>query len=141
MLSTGDKGNMNIFAERDIKPLHFGRKVGASTEGTETYDVAKDATLEKLEIRIYSGAEDTLRLNVYKRDQETDSKRKIIDTPDDQEFIGGNEDFFEFRLTESVTSDDEIIVEYENTDGSNPHRYKVNMELERTGGVLSSLMR
>jgi len=131
----------NFFAKRNIKPLHFGRKVGASTSGTETYQVKKDATLEQLEIRIYSGAEDTLRLNVYKKDDETDTKKQVVETPDEQEFIGGNEDFFTFRTSTSLTSEDKIIVDYENTDGSNPHRYKVNMELDRTGGVLSSLIR
>jgi len=103
--------------------------------------VKKDGTVEKLEFRIYSGAEDTLRINAYKRDQETDSKRQIIETPDDQDFIGGNEDFFTFKTSTAVTSDDEIVIEYENTDGSNPHRYKINMEIDRTNGVLSNLLR
>ena len=130
-----------FFAKMDIKPLHFGRKVGVSTSGTETYDVKKNGTVEKVEFRIYSGAEDTLRLNIYKKDQETDSKQQIIETPDDQDFIGGNEDFFTFRTSVPVTSDDEIVVKYENTDGSNPHRYKMNMEIDRTGGLLSNVFR
>jgi len=130
-----------IFQRVDIKPLHFGRKVGKSTEGKETYDVKKDGTVEQVEFRIYSGAEDTLQLNIFKEDENTDSKRKIIETPDDQEFIGGNEDFFTFNTSVPVTSDDKIVVEYENTDSSNPHRYKMNMEIDRTGGVLSNLFR
>jgi len=131
----------NIFKKVDIKPLHFGRKVGASTTGKETYDVKKDGTLEEVEFRIYSGAEDTLKLNIYVINDETDSKRQIVETPDQQDFIGGNEDFFTFRTSEELTNNDKIVVEYENTDGSNPHRYKVNMEIDRTGGTLSNLFR
>jgi hypothetical protein len=131
----------NLFGKADIKPLHFGRKVSAGTEGRESYDIKKDATIEMLEFRIYSGAEDTLKLNAYIEDEETNSKKQIIETPDDQAFIGGNEDFFTFRATESVTSDDRLVIEYENTDTTNPHRYKMNVELDRTGGKLSNLLR
>lgn len=130
-----------IFQKIDVKPLHFGRKVGASSSGTERYNVKKNGTIEKIAIRIYSGAEDTLQLNVFKDNDEVDNLQKIIETPDDQNFIGGNEDFFTFEISEEVTQEDEIVVEYDNTDGSNPHRYKINMEIDRTGGILSNIFR
>lgn len=130
-----------IFGDKDVKPLHFARKVSAGTSGTFTYNVRKDGTIENLDIRIYSGAEDELEIDVYVVNQESGLRRKVVETPDDQSYIGGNEDFFQFRASQEVTSDDQIEIDYNNTDGNNPHRYKINVEIDRTGGTLSNLLR
>lgn len=130
-----------LFQKEDMKALHFARKVSAGTTGSFKYGVQKDGTIESLTVRIYSGAEDQLRLNIYVLDQETDSKKKVVETPDEQGFIGGNEDVYEFDVSKEVTSDDFILIEYENDDGSNPHRYKMNLQIDRTGGTLSNILR
>lgn len=129
------------YEDRDVKPLHFARKVSAGTSGEYKYNIQKDGTIEQFELRIYSGAEDELEVNVYVKNEDTGLKQKIVETPDDQSYIGGNEDFFRFNASQKVTNEDKIVIDYNNTDGNNAHRYKINLEIDRTGGTLSSIFR
>lgn len=113
--------------------VSFGRQVPAATVSEESRKLEFDATVERVSVRIYRGAETTL------------SVTPLVRTADGNEFslvelvgkqsVDGDDDKFIFDVSEPVEEGDEIVVRSKNNDGKNAHNYRVNVEIDAAGGV------
>jgi len=111
----------------------FATQTSAGSDDALTIEVEESATIEKLKIRIYIGAELDLELDPFVlRDG---SERTSIPDLIGKDVIVGDDDTFTLDVSEPVREGDVIGVDYNNTDQNNPHSFAVDMTLERSGGT------
>ena len=114
-------------------PISFGEEVPAASTERIRHEVEHDATIEKVGIRIYRGAELDVRVRVEVHKQWGNEYSAI--EQEGKGFIDGDDDRYLFSLAEPVEEGDEVVIEVENRDGSNAYDARVNVELDRFGGV------
>lgn len=118
--------------------LTFARQVPALEDDRLVHEVDEDATVEGVTARIYQGAENTLRLNV-KHIPASGSPVSLVETVDDdgdgKDYIDGDDDAWSWRPAVPVEQGDKLVVDYENTDASNAHNFRVNMNMDYMGGT------
>lgn len=118
--------------------LTFARQVPAAESDRLAYEVQEDATLEGVTARIYKGAENTLRLNVLHipaSGSPTSLVENVDADGDGKDYIDGDDDAWTWEPSVPVEEGDSLVVDHENTDGSNAHNYRVNMNLDYMGGT------
>lgn len=117
--------------------LTFARQVPASEDDRLAYEVQDDATVEGVTARIYPGAENTLHLRV-KHIPVSGSPTPLVETVDSdgngKDYIDGDDDSWTWQPSVPVEKGDVLVVEHENTDGSNAHNYRVNMNIDYMNG-------
>lgn len=111
----------------------IAKQVPATDQDRVSWRVPRDGTLEKLAVRIYIGAENTLRLNVYHEHE--DGGQELLIQPQGKNFIDGDDDRWEWDLAVPVRQNDAIVVDYENTDGTNAHNFRVTLDVDYYNGV------
>lgn len=121
------------------RSIQVNEVAGGGADKSVEIDVRKDGTIDYVLTRFYAGATDDLHVNIYRERSETDSKKKIIDTPGENKFISGNDDPFEFYPEIPVKAEDTVIIEYNNIDQNTAIPFKINMEFNREGGTKSSI--
>lgn len=121
--------------------LTFARTVPATEDDRLTYEVTRDATIEGVTARIYQGAENTLRLN-FKIQPANGSEVFLVEPADASEdgsagkkYIDGDDDDWKWNVSHPVEKGDVLVVEYHNTDGSNAHNFRANMNIDYMGGT------
>jgi hypothetical protein len=119
--------------------LTFARQVPATEAERLTYEVSRDATIEGVQARIYAGAENTLRLN-FKIQPANGSELFLVEPADTddgsgKDYIDGDDDDWNWNVSHPVEKGDKIVVEYDNTDGSNAHNFRANMNIDYMGGT------
>jgi len=126
------------YLKRTAEGLTFARQVPADESDRLTWEVGNDATVEGVTARIYRGAENTLHLRL-KHIPASGSPSQLVepaaDDGDGKDYIDGDDDAWEWDLSVPVEEGDLLVVEHENTDGSNAHNYRVNMDIDYMGGV------
>lgn len=118
--------------------LTFARQVPATESDRLEHEVQQAATVEGVTIRIYTGAENTLRLTVKHRPA-SGSEALLVDTVEDggdgKDYIDGDDERYQWDVSHPVEKGDVLVVEHDNTDGSNAHNYRVNMDIDYMGGT------
>jgi hypothetical protein len=112
----------------------LAKQVPASESGIITVSVDAPATVESLAIRIYPGAENTLRLRPVVKSSGAESD--ILDYGG-KSYVDGDDDDWEWDVSEPVGADDEIGIRYDNTDGSNAHNFRATVDVDYRGGLES----
>lgn len=122
----------------------IAKQVPAATRDRESWVVPRDGRLEDLAVRIYAGAENTLHLRLY-HEQNSGAQETLI-TPIGKTYIDGDDDKWVWDLSIPVRQDDELVVDYENTDGANAHNFRVTFDvdyhnaLERASAALKGVL-
>jgi len=110
---------------------------GASDELRHSLEV--DATIEKITVRIYRGAELDLEVKpsvAYDADEGRASNVPLITFVDGgKQYVDGDGDRWEFPVSVPVTEGDEIVVKVNNTDPDNGYDYAVDVVLEKAAGA------
>lgn len=101
---------------------------GESTTLSETVDA--DATLENVQIRFYQGTE--LELEVFPYRKRESEQLALIDT-NGKKTITGDNDTFEFDISEGVNAGDEIGVEVTNN-GAYAYDFAAHIDVDYKGG-------
>ncbi|WP_049915515.1 hypothetical protein [Haloferax mucosum] len=99
----------------------------------ETFEVSKDATIEKVTTRFYRGPQLDLSIRPFVESEEG-RERDIVDVIGRDGVVGDN-DVFPFHVSEPVERGDVVGIEVTNADGTNTYDYNVDLELDRAGGV------
>ncbi len=119
------------------KPVWFKFNVPASGSGELVYQVQDDCTLERLFARVWAGVEWSLKLTPVLRSP-TGVVEYILETDDagsgDRD-ISGDDDFFDIKLALPVPSGWSLVLQYQNTDAVNAHRFIVCFEVDYAGGL------
>ncbi|WP_380681088.1 hypothetical protein [Salinigranum sp. GCM10025319] len=110
----------------------FSTTATGGADDEVTHEVEEDATVEEIRIRFYPGPLLDLELRPF---VETDEgrRRDLVDVIG-RETIVGDDDRFEFHISEDVRESDVVGVEYVNNDAQNEYDFVVDMDFERAGG-------
>lgn len=119
--------------------ISFSTAVAAGSSDKQEYVVSDHATIEKLSIRIYPGAETDLEIVPQILKDQTDSVENLIRF-EGKDHVDGDDDVFRWDLSVPVEKDDVIQILADNNDPNNPFDYRVNMEIDERGGVQPFLM-
>lgn len=113
---------------------------GSDPENVETYDytVTKDATVEAVNVRIYSGAGLALRLEILKVDDQTGTESPLVRTVG-KPFIDGDDEDYKWSISESLKRNDKIRVRATNLADSEEFNFRVNADVDERGGTDSLL--
>lgn len=120
----------------EMRGLSFSTTVSAGASDKNRYTVPKDATIEKLSIRIYPGAETDLEIAPEIIKFQTDTVENLVRF-EGKQFVDGDDDIFTWDLSVPVEKDDIIQVRANNQDDSNPYDYRVNLDIDERGGLES----
>lgn len=104
-----------------------------ATDQEVSVKIPQSATVERLSVRIYTGAE--LDLELYPYIQREDGTRQPLLELVGKEYIDGDDDLYEWTLSRPIESGDEITISATNNDGSNAYDYRANLDLEYAGGL------
>jgi hypothetical protein len=117
--------------------LSIARAVSPDTSGYEGVEMERDGTVESVSVRIYQGAENTLRLRVLRvRDG---SQIQIVQLHG-KDWIDGDDDVYRWDVSEPVEQGDEVVVQFDNNDPDHPHNYRVNVDVDHSGGTSRSIL-
>lgn len=118
-------------------------RVPASTTDQEvSITLDSDATVERLSIRIYPGAELDLQLVPVVRTSGGGSRDRPLLEFAGKEYVDGDDDMYVWELSKPVEEGDEIVMKATNNDGSNAYDYRANFDVDyRAGstGLLASI--
>lgn len=122
------------------KPISFRANVDAGATETLTYSVEEPATIERLVVRIYQGPELSLHVTPRTIGDNGNGRPDSLVEFVGQSYIAGDGDKWVFDLSETVSKDDVLEVEVENTADPDPnlnltYDAAVHMELDRMGGL------
>lgn len=115
--------------------LTFATEVAAGGSGRISKEFTRDATVEHVQSRIYPGPGTDLKLKILTVTIEG-NRRQIVETHGKDD-IDGDDDFYEWFPSEPIQKEDELVVEFDNQDTTNPHNFRVNFTVDYVGGVRS----
>jgi len=111
----------------------FSTRAAPGEKDDLAIEIVEDATVEEVTVRFYPGPQLDLEIRPFVEPDEG-NRVSIIDLVGRQNIIG-DDDVFEFHVSEAIERGDVIGVEYNNTDPDNGYDVIVDMEIERAGGV------
>jgi hypothetical protein len=116
--------------------IRFALNVAAGASGTLTYNIRKPCTIEGMHVRFYFGNQLSVRVNPYLL-KTKERQYNIIDFPaGTKKYIDGEDESLDYNVSVPCDVDDEIVIEYTNTDGANGYDIAVSFELDFMGGAL-----
>jgi hypothetical protein len=121
---------------------HFGVRVGPGGESTETVEVREDATVERVDVRIYTGPRQDLEVVPFVERVEGPQRRsrsRLVELHG-KDYVDGDGDTYTFHASKSVEEGDLIGVEVVNQEEEWGYDTAVTMVLEREGGAGRSLV-
>lgn len=119
----------------DKEAVSFSDHVPAGDSTELTLTLPADATVERLAVRIYTGAELDLQLRAEVQQGENAPARPLVQHVG-KDYIDGDDDFHEWDLSQSVEEGDAIVITAENNDGSNAYDFRANMDIDYASGGL-----
>lgn len=123
------------YLRRTKNGVSFGATVPAASDERLVHELTTDATVEGVSVRIYRGAENTLRLTLT-HVPASGSPSDLVETVDGgKDYVDGDDDLYQWDTSVPVEDGDELVVEANNTDGTNAHNFRVNMDLDYMSGV------
>lgn len=96
--------------------------------------VDSDATIERLAVRIYTGAELDLQLEPVRRTTDGNTPDQPLLEYSGKRYIDGDDDRYQWIISEPVEEGDEIVLKATNKDGSNAYDYRANFDVDYHGG-------
>lgn len=109
----------------------FSTTVGPGESGQLTADAERDATVERVDVRFYAGPRLDLRLVPFVR---SDANRvELIDTTGRDAIVGDN-DVFQFEVSEPLGTTDTLGVAFENVDEEHSYDFAVDLQIDREKG-------
>jgi len=126
-----------ISSEKERRSLRFSDTVDPGDSDIFTFETERDCTVERMEVRVYRGAEFDLLIEPFvDRNKSNDRRRREdIIVYRGSEIIAGDADKFQFDVSKSVQDGQEIGVEVTNQDGEYAYDFVVDMTLEYAGGL------
>lgn len=112
--------------------VRFAQTVAPGETAELTEEVSRDATVERVTVRIYLGAELDLRVRPFVT--ESDSRRPLV-VYQGKQYIDGDNDVYEFTLSEPVAGGERIGVEVENKDETNSYDFSMTATVDHGGGL------
>lgn len=122
----------------DKDSFSLSEQVPANSESTTSIEVPSDGTIERVQIRIYTGAELDLQLEPVIR-TESGQERPIVKLRG-KSVIDGDDDFYEFVPVKPIQDNDQIIIKATNN-GANALDYRVNIDVDYRAGLSSFIGR
>lgn len=121
---------------RDQSGLTFGKNVSGGETGELVWDVEDNIRVDKLDVYVY-GNETLLKLNPVV-EVGRGSEISLVETVGDSDLDGHHADYH-WQLSEELDEGDKIKVKFENQDETNPHRFRVNMDIssESDGAIFT----
>jgi hypothetical protein len=118
----------------DKDSFSISEQVPANSSSEQVVEVPSDATIERLQVRIYTGAELDLNITPVVRTS-TGQERPIVKLRG-KSVIDGDDDFYEFAPTKPIQDNDKLVVKATNT-GTNALDYRVNIDVDYRNGLVS----
>jgi len=115
-----------------LRSIRFAESVDPESAVTLTKQVEEDATVEQVDVRIYRGAELSLRVSPFVK---RDSRRFDLIEFRGKDYVDGDGDFWEFSVSESVQKEDVIGVKVENVTTDYTYNFACNLQVDREGGT------
>jgi hypothetical protein len=116
--------------------IRIAGAVGPGNEATWRHEMGSDATIEQLDVRIYTGAELDLRVSPFVEYGTDQSNRlPLIKFAGDKDYVDGEGDSWEFPISEGVERSEFIGVSVENVDDSYTYDFAVDFVVDRAGGT------
>jgi len=109
--------------------------VSPNTTGENSISLTADATVERVQVRIYTGAELDLELEPVVRTN-SGNERPIVKL-NGKSVLDGDDDFYEFVPSKPVQDNDEIVIKHENKSGTTTLDYRVNVDVDYRNGLRS----
>lgn len=110
----------------------LAKQVPAAETGTVELPVQADGTIESIKLRIYTGAENTLKLRPQKK---TDRGFEDILDLAGKNWIDGDDDVWSWSLSVPIQSDEKVVIRYDNQDGANAHNFRATVDVDYLGGL------
>ncbi len=110
----------------------IAKQVPAAESGSLTVSPGAAGTIEKMKLRVYTGAENTLRLRPQIKSN--GSFQDLLDYAG-KSYVDGDDDVWSWELGEPIEADEELVIRYENRDGSNAHNFRATFSVDHLGGV------
>jgi hypothetical protein len=120
-------------ARTDRDAYSIAESVAAGATSEQTIELPADATIERVQVRIYVGAELDLELQPIIRD-DTGTERPIVKFGG-KNYIDGDDDFYQFSPSKPVKDNEEIVIRATNNDATVALDYRVNLDVDYAGGV------
>lgn len=117
------------------EPFSLSDSVSPNSTQTVEAEVVGDGTLESFSVRIYPGPELQLKITPFIHRDSGNGPRLPLVTAEGKEVIDGDDDKWTWSPSKAVNEGDLIIVEAENTDGTNSYDYRVNFDVDYRGGI------
>lgn len=118
------------------RSLRFSDRTSPSTVDEAMRMIQQDATVEHVSVRIYEGAQLDLQIEPYVKSG--GSIFSLIDY-EGKEYVDGDDDVWEFHVSESVREEDYVGVKVTNTSGNYAYDWSVDVCLDRAGGARRAL--
>lgn len=117
--------------------FHFSDSVGPGESVTLTKEVERAATIERIDVRIYRGAEFALEVQPFKDVEPSgDTERRVpLLTYRGRGYIAGDADRMSFPVAREVRNGREVGVEVTNTADNYAYNFNVSMVVEYAGGL------
>lgn len=114
--------------------VSFAKQVPAAASGSLKFKLEEPAVVGPVDVRIYTGAENTLDLEVLVEDPDEENSRPMVRTVG-KDVIDGDDDTYHWDVEQELEENDWIVITYNNTDGSNAHNFRANISIDyATGG-------
>lgn len=133
-MSTISGGDAKTSSVPDKEAVTFSDQVPAGSTEVLTLTVPEDATVENVALRIYAGAELSLKVRMFVDPVGNTANQPLVE-PVGKGHVDGDDDYHEWDLSRSVSEGDEIVVEAENVNSDYAYDYRVNMEIDYASGL------
>lgn len=110
----------------------FSVQVAAASSGTMDQKMGADGTVERIRLRIYTGAQLGLHLVPYIL--RPNGVREDLVRMVGKAFIDGDDDHYDFYISKPVYRDEKICVDYWNDDAVNAYDFRMDVEVDHAGG-------
>lgn len=126
--------NQSTRSDGDKEGVTLSDRVPANTTDQEvTLEITQEATIERMSVRIYTGAELSLELYPFIR-RDDNSTQPVIEMVG-KSYVDGDDDYHEWDLSRGLEAGDELVIQATNNDGSNAYDYRVNVDIDYANGL------
>jgi hypothetical protein len=117
--------------------LRFSDSVATDSGVVLTKELERDATVERVDVRVYRGAEFALEVEPFvDREKDPDrTQREPLLTYRGRQFVAGDGDRFQFPVSRDVKSGQTVGVQATNQSSNFAYDFNTTLILEHAGGT------
>lgn len=117
----------------ETESVSIGKQVSSSSTESISYTAKADGKIEgTLQLRIYAGAENSLHITLEIVDANGEMRKELV-TPKGKGYIDGDDDFYQWSISEKIHKGEKVRVTGENTDGTYAYDFRVNLSVNYEG--------